>query len=87
MTKSKNTANSIKINKKYFLWPLVFSFCTSSILISLIVYQKICLTDLIAICSQFYNIGITFSLTFIAFSITALALLQLLQTKEWFVEV
>lgn len=87
MTKLKSTVNNIVIAKKYFFLPLLFSFCTSSILIGLILYQKICLNDLVAICSQFYSIGITFSLTFIAFSITALALLQLLQSKEWFVEV
>jgi hypothetical protein len=33
------------------------------------------------------SIAVSFSLTFVAFSVTALALLQLLQDKDWFKEI
>lgn len=87
MMKSKSTANIIVIQPQYFIWPILFSVVLTTLITLILFFQKNDIVAMIKICSLFFNIGTTFSLTFIAFSITALALLQLLQTKEWFVEV
>jgi len=87
MKKLKSTANNIQIQLPYFLWPLLFSSILTFVFTAIIYFQKNTIDTMLEICNLFFNIGATFSLTFIAFSITALALLQLLQTKEWFVEV
>jgi hypothetical protein len=87
MKKFENSANNIKVAKKYYLHPLIGSILINALLFLMILLQKNPINELVEICSTFYNIGITFSLTFTAFVITALALLQLLQSKDWFKEV
>ena len=87
MKKSQNSVEQIKIPSKYYFKPIKKSLIITCVIIFGLIIQKICSTELFKFCLNFFSIGITFSLTFIAFSITALALLQLLQSKEWFSEV
>jgi hypothetical protein len=87
MVKYKDSADNIKIAMKYYLKPLVKSVIITALLFLIIFSQKNEKARILKLCSTFYDMGITFSLTFTAFAITALALLQLLQTKDWFKEV
>jgi hypothetical protein len=87
MKKSKDSAEAIKISGKYYLFPAICSLVITTVIVVMIFLQNNAQQTIINLCSTFYNIGVTFSLTFIAFVITALALLQFLQSKEWFSEV
>jgi hypothetical protein len=87
MAKSQNTVDKIKISTVYYIKPFLVSILITALIILIVFLQKNNVSKVNKLCSVFYDIGITFSLTFTAFAITALALLQLLHEKPWFKEI
>jgi hypothetical protein len=71
-------------NKHYLIKPSIFAFISSSISICFFVFAKYCVQTIDSIARSIISIGTTFSLTFIAFSVAALALLQLIQSQNWY---
>jgi hypothetical protein len=74
-----------KIYGKYWAYSLMGGF----IGIAAAIVSTLLLSDTIRpeVAKGLNGVAVTFSLTFVAFSVTALALLQLLQDKEWYKEI
>ena len=75
------------VNKRYFIKPIISSTMAIVVCVLFFLFAKYCSQQIDSIAKSIMGINTTFSLTFIAFSIAALALLQLLQTQKWYQEV
>jgi hypothetical protein len=72
-----------KLNKWPYIWkPLIAGISAVIISFAITRFYKSC--DLLSINETLNDVTLTFTLTFIAFSITALALLSFVQNQEWF---
>lgn len=71
-----------KYNPKDFRWPIIFSL--SAGISTYLLSKKLCLPDFNDLSEKIVDIVINFGLTFLAFTLTAFALIQLLTLKNWF---
>lgn len=72
-----------KYNWKDFLIPVVSS-TVGGVGIAYFFFNKICKYELDSLFEKLIDIVINFGLTFLAFTLTGFALIQLLATKKWF---
>lgn len=77
----------MKFNKYYLLKPIILSITLTVGINILFIFLSLDINKMNEISEEILSILITFTLTFIAFSITAFTILQLLQSKEWYSQV
>jgi len=75
------------IRSKYYVKPTIFGIVMAVLVGCYFYYLKPTQTQLCDLVSSVNSVAMTFSTTFIAFSVAALALLQLIQQADWYKQI